>query len=251
MALNWRREVNVVFVVFYICRIPFLFVADVGSDVLQRGVDISHIHWYINVLAYQYLSLMICILAINPRIPRWHLDDRISEFIFSRLLVFLFIVILYHVYLTVFWFDLHKAMLSNIPAILKTIFTIKSAIVVILLSSFMVEKKLFSKYKYFVVFCLLLAIGVVVYRGDKSILLLIILLTYLVMVVLNGPLVFRLRGLIILAVSTLCAFVLFAFTSIVRTHHVRGYSESGFINQLWSQIIEKSNIFDDRKSQFR
>jgi hypothetical protein len=235
---------NVVFVIFYICRIPFIFSADLTSVVIARGVDISHIHWYLFVLAFQYLSLIICILIVNPRISRWHLDNRISEFIFSRILVFSFIIIFANIILTAFWFDLNNALLSNIPAILKTIFTIKSAIVVILLSSFMVEKKILLKYKYLVVFCLLLGIGCITYQGGKSIVLLVILLTYLVMVVMYGPMVFRLRGLIILAVSTLGAFIMFLFGSVVRTHQIRGYSEGGFIFQLWNQVINKSDMLD-------
>ena len=236
---------NVVFVIFYICRIPFIFSADLSSMVIMRDVDISHIQWYLVVLAFQYLSLIICILIVNPRISRWHLDNRISEFIFSRILVFSFIIIFANIILTAFWFDLNNALLSNIPAILKTIFTIKSATVVILLSSFMVEKKIFLKYKYFVVFCLLLGIGSITYEGGKSAVLLVILLTYLVMVVLRGPMVFRLRGLIILAVSTLGAFISYYIGSIFRSHQLRGgISDGSIFFQLYQNIVHKADIFD-------
>jgi hypothetical protein len=245
LAVNFRFKsefleiLNVVFVIFYIFRIPFIFIPDVASDVIQKGVDITQINWYITVLAYQYLSLVICILIVNPRIPRWHLDNRISEFIFSRMLIFLFIVIVANVYLALFWFDIHKQVLSNIPSILKTIFTIKNALFVIIVSSLIVEKKLFSKYKYPIVFTFLLGIGATTYVGGKSGLLEIILLVYLGMVVLYGPVVFKLRGLIITVISFFVAFMMYPIGSISRgvqlSTKVHGYDN--FIHHVYIELI--------------
>lgn len=236
---------NVVFVIFYICRIPFIFSHSVASDVLQKGVDISQISWFLTVLAYQYLVLVICILIVNPRIPRWYLDNHISEFIYSRVLIFLLIIILYSSYLGFFILDLHNNVLTNIPSILKTIFTIKNALFVLILSSFMVEKKLFLKYKYLVFLCLILSISVIVFQGGKSILLEIILITYIAMVVLYGPFTFKLRSILISFISIISALIMFFVGSIFRNHQIAGgWSDGGILHQLWAQATVKTTIYD-------
>ena len=240
---DFLEILNTVFVIFYICRIPFIFTSDVSSDVLQRGIDITQIHWHISVLAFQYLSLIICILIVNPRIPRWHLDNHISDFIFSRMLIFLFIVIIANVYLSVFVFDLHKAITSHFLSILKTIFTIKNALFVIIVSSLMVEKKLFLKYKYPIVFTFLLGIGATTYVGGKSSLLEIILLVYLGIVVLYGPVVFKLRGLIITVTSIFVAFMMYPIGAVSRNFQVGSSSET-FMHQFHTQLFVKTTIID-------
>jgi hypothetical protein len=241
---DFLEILNVVFVIFYICRIPFVLSPDVPTGIFEKGVDISQIAWYINVLAFQYLSLVICILVVNPRIPRWHLNNHISEFLFNRILIFSLIVILFNTYLALFVIDMHKEVLSNIPAILKTIFTIKNALIVIILSSFMVEKKLLLKYKYFVILCTVLGIYTITHNGGKSIVLEIILLAYLAKIVLNGPMIFRWRDILITIMATIPTFILFFIGGLTRNHRIKGYSEFGWWGQIKFQALEQLNLSD-------
>lgn len=241
---DFLEIVNAIFVIFYICRIPFTFSTGVLSDVLQKGVDLSQIHWSINVLAFQYLSLIICILIVNPRVPRWHLDSNISKYVYTRLLIFLFIIILFNLYLSVFVLDIHVAVLSNFTSIVKTIFTVKNALMVIILMSFMAEKELLLKYKYFIVFIFLLGIFAITYQGGKSILLEIILVTYLIALVLYGRVFFNFRWLIITAVSLLVAMAMYPVAAIIRNGVIAGFWNNGLLYQLKQQLFVTSNIFD-------
>jgi len=236
---------NLVFVAFYICRIPFVFIDGISSYVTQRGVDISLIPWDIFILAYQYFILSICIIAINPKIPRLHFDNGISEFVFVRILSYAFFIIVVNIIMIALSFDLRVQTLSHVPAILKTIFTIELSIMVIILSSFMVEKKTLLKYKFFVLTCVLLAIGCITYQGGKSFVLSIILLMYFAYLVLYGPMAFRLRGLIITMGVGLTALGMYFVGAVFRMYQVGGgpmksLSEFGFyFNKLF---IEKDNL---------
>jgi hypothetical protein len=241
---DFLEILNVLFVIFYICRIPFVLGPEASTDIFDKGVNIGQIAWYINILSFQYLSLIICLLVVNPRIPRWHLNNNFSEFVFVRVIIFSFIIILFGVYLAIFVLDIHKSVLSNIPSILKTIFTIKNALMLIILSSFMVERKIFLKYKYLIALCILLGIFSIIYQGGKSILLEIILITYLVKVVLSGPMFFRLREIFITSIFVLFSLFFYAFGAVIRNHRVQGGSDGGFFVQLKMQLLEKSNIYD-------
>lgn len=235
---------NVIFVVFYVFRIPFIFIPGFGSDVILRSVDITEIDWYILLLAYQYFSLILCIFIINPRFPRLNFDKSISEFVYSRVIFASSIIILSNVIMTFLTFDIYLQNLSNITAILKTIFTIKSASMVILLSSIIVEKTIFQKYKYLVFFILLLGLAEITLQGGKSGLLQMILVFYLIMLVLKGPISFRFRGIIALVFGALLSIMLYLVASIIRNHHVMQTSVGGFTNQIVQQLFKKSDYID-------
>jgi hypothetical protein len=234
---------NVVFVGFYICRIPFIFFANVGSDVTQRDVDISQIPWGIIILTFQYLSLVFCVMAINPKIPRQYININCqhSEFIFKRLLIFSFLIIIVNAMLVTFWFDLRVQTLSHIPAILKTIFTIKAALMLIILSSILVGKNIFLKYKYFIAGCFILSVGVITFQGGKAIVLTIILMVFLAMVVVHDTLVFRLRGLLIAAGIIFGAFGMYLLGAAFRIYQVGQNKDLSFILRI---IYEKTSFLD-------
>ena len=250
LMLNTRLKsefleiLNVIFVVFYIFRIPFIFIPGSGSDVILRSVDIAEIDWYILLLSFQYLSLVLCIFIINPRFPRLSFDKPISEFVYSRVIFASSIIILSNVIMTFLTFDIYFQNLSNFTAILKTIFTIKSASMVIMVSSIIVEKTIFQKYKYLVFFILLAGLAEITLQGGKSGLLQMILVLYLIVLVLKGTISFRFKGLIVLAFVAILSIMLYLVAALVRNHHVMQTSVGGFTNQMVLQLFEKSNYMD-------
>ena len=244
---EFLEMLNVVFVVFYIFRIPVLFDAGVVSDVTKKNVDIAVIPWEIFILSFQYLSLVVCILAVNPKIPRWNINANFSEFIFKRLLLFSLVIIIANIIMISFWFNLRVQTLSHIPAILKTIFTIESALMLIIVLAFSVEKKILLKYKYFISFCFILGIGCITYQGGKAIVLSIVLLIFFAMLIVKGPVVFRLRGLLVTAGLALSTFGMYAVGATFRMYQAGGgpMNNIGQYGEFFHRLfIEKTNLPD-------
>jgi len=237
---------NVFFVGFYICRIPFIFSDGVISDVLLREVDVRNIPWYLIVLAVQYLFLLLCILAINPRIPRKNISSFISESIFKRILLFSSIVVAVNLVRTFFFFDIHGGTLSHIPAILKTIFTENNVLMLIFLSSLMVEKEVFRKYKYAIGGIVLFALFPSIHEGSKSGLLQAMLLVYLALLVVRGPLVLRLRGLLVMGAVGIGTFFLFFVGKVTRLFYVNdfAFAPQRFVFLFRKFFVEDMNTTD-------
>jgi len=217
---EFLEVLNVVFVIFYICRIPFVFMDNVASDVLLRQVDMYNNPWYLIVLAVQYFSLLLCILAINPRIPRENITNFISEPIFKKILLFSSLLMVGNIVKTIFFFSIYGGTLSHIPAILKTIFTVNNIMMLIFVSSLMVEKGLLRKYKYAVGGIFLVALLISLREGSKSGLIQLVLLIYLAMLVVRGPTVFNIRGLFVLGFIGLSTLLLFSIGKVVRAMSV-------------------------------
>jgi len=200
--------VNVVFVGFYICRIPFTFSTDLQSDVISRFVDIKDIPWAIFVLTVQYLYLVLSIIVVNPRIPRQNIMAYIPEKIFKRILILSLIVIVLNIIKIIFVSSLF-GQASSVFKITTTIFTVDNALMLILISSIMVRKSIFKKYIFVIVFGVLLFVFSYTYGGSKAGLLQVVLITFLALLVKHGPLVFRPQGLLVTAV--LGSFVVFFY----------------------------------------
>ena len=237
---------NVVFVVFYICRIPFIFIDGLASDVLLRNVDVRNIPWYLIVLAVQYLFLLLCILAVNPRIPRENIASFMPERIFKKILLFAFIIIAANLVRTFFFFSIHGGTLSHIPAILKTIFTENNVLMLIFLSSLMVEKDVLRKYKYAVGGVVFFALVPSMHEGSKSSLLQAILLVYFAMIVMRGPLIFRLRGLLVTGAVGIGTFFLFFTGKVMRVFYVNNFEfdPHRFLYFFHKFFVEQMNISD-------
>ena len=246
---EFLEVLNVVFVVFYICRIPFIFSDGLISDVLLRNVDTRNIPWYLIVLAVQYLFLVLCILAINPRIPRKNIANFMPERIFKRILLFAFIIITANIVRTFFFFSIHGGTLGHIPAILKTIFTENNVLMLIFLSSLMVEKEVLRKYKYAIGGVVLFALFPSIHEGSKSGLLQAMLLVYFAMLVMRGPLVFRLRGLLVTGAIGIFTFFLFFIGKVIRVFSVNNYEFDPhrfwfFFNKFFVEQMSVSDVLN-------
>ncbi len=237
---------NVVFVAFYICRIPFIFSDDMTSDVITRYVDVSNIPWYLIVLAVQYSFLVLCVLVVNPRIPRQNIVGFIPEPIFKKILLFSSLVIAANLVRTFFFFNIHGGTLSHIPAILKTIFTVNNVLMLIFVSSLMVEMDVLRKYKYAVGGVVIFALFPSIHEGSKSGLLQAMLLVYFAMLVVRGPLVFRLRGLFVTSVFGIGSFFLFFVGKVMRVFYVNNFefSPHRFLFFFDNFFVKQMNMSD-------
>jgi hypothetical protein len=169
------------------------------------------------ILAYQYLSLVVCILLVNPRIRRVN-DGVLSESIFKKIIYYSgFIIAVNFLYAICFW-QYGVGTESHVSAILQTIFTPPNAVMTLILSSMLVDKKTLDKYRFSILFCCALVCVCIVYQGSKSILLQIVLIAYMAALTASGPFVFRPRTLLLTAGIGLAALPLFFLGSSVRSY---------------------------------
>jgi hypothetical protein len=199
---------NVVFIFFYICRIPFVFSTNLASDVIDRNVDMAAIPSSIAILTIQYLVLVICILFINPRIPRRDMKY-CPESVFKKVFYFSFIIIAVNCLYTSFVWKLGAGTSSHIIAIAQTVFTLQAGVMLLVLSASMVEKKITAYYKFGIFCSLFLVVASILYQGSKSGLLQVMLIAYLARVVVFGPFVFSLRSLLYTTCLGVVSIVLF------------------------------------------
>jgi len=221
---------NLVFVVFYIFRIPFLFNENAVSDVIARNVDRSEIPWDINILTFQYLSLVACLLVVNPRIPRINVNGETpseeSESFYKRIFQFAVFIILVNVAYTISFWEYGVSSSINILAILSKLFQFENALMLIIISSTVAGKEILSKYKFAIISSFLLALGYFLYIGNKSGLLQIMLWAYLARVAVHGPFVFRIRDVSVTLAVGIFSFVLYFIGSAFRAYH-RTKTDSG------------------------
>ena len=108
--------INLMFVVFYLGRIPFILDSGVFSDVISHEVDTSDIGWGLYVLLYQYTALVVCTVIINPKVKR-NKFKVISRKTFLRLIKFSLVILICNLYNTFFIFQFNVATLGSFFAI--------------------------------------------------------------------------------------------------------------------------------------
>lgn len=214
---------NTFFVMFYIFRIPFIFSDTMSSDVLTRDVEIYDVPWYLFILTVQYLYLVISILVVNPKISRMVVKDMVTNRVFKNVLYFCYLVILANMLKAYLYFDIYGSSLHFIPAIMGAIFTERNALMVVIILLLISGKHLVSKYKYAIIGAVLLIFLEGVYGGSKSITLEIILLLYLGLLVVYGPLKLKMRSLMVMFFGGVIGVSMYFVGIMTRGLHVGRY----------------------------
>jgi len=209
---------NIVFVVFFICRIPFLFFGTVHSDVITRNVNVDNISWSILVLIYQYFSLVVCIICLNPKIIRQKINPP-SELTFKKIIKFsIFIVIINLINTFCFW-EYGVIKLPNVLAILSVIFNTPKILPILFLSIFLVEKNVLKKYKLTIFILFASFIVERTYIGSKSGVLSVILALLLAMIVVRGPyFTIKLKNIILVFIGSIMFFTTYFLGGLFRAY---------------------------------
>jgi len=163
------------------------------------------------VLAFQYLSLIACILLINPKIPSLNLGD-ISESTIRKILKYSFLIILINLINYFLFWRIGETTLNNFFAILSAIFPVTSVLGMLSLLLFFVEKKVLSKYRKIILLYFVIIIAAITYTGSKSGLPQILLALLLAITVIYGT-SFKISlkfflGMIITAIFSITLFFL-------------------------------------------
>ncbi len=232
---------NIVFVIFYISRIPFVINESVVSDVILRNVNPDVISSSLIVLAFQYSILIACIILVNPKIPQRNLEP-IPETTIRKILLYSFIIIALNLINYIFYWKLDQATLNNFFAILSAIFPITSVLGMLALLLFCVEKSVLAKYRNIILIFFAIIILTIMYTGSKSgILQIMLALLLAVNVIFGTSFKISLRLLLGLIIAACLSVGLF-FLGIGFNFYQRGQIMLGVIPDMLAQGLNDMSI---------
>jgi hypothetical protein len=226
---------NLMFVIFYLARIPFILDGGVISGVIIHDVNVGDIGWALYVLVYQYTALVICTVVVNPKINRdkFHVVSRAT---FSRLIKLSFVILIVNLYNTFFIYQLNTPTLGSFFAILHSIFPINTALLIVIMLSLLGEERTVRKYKPYMMGVGLGVIVSVLYSGSKSGTLTVVLMLYLASLIVRGPFVFKVKTILLLLPLGFMSIALFFLGNAFKFYR-RGMIE---FDQIFDKVMNSS-----------
>ena len=170
---------NVYFVIFFICRLPFILLDGVFSDVLSKNISGNDITYSLFILIYSYTSLALSVIFLNPKIPKYNIY-LLTERKIKKIMWLIFFIVNINLFCVVFIFDINFGLSISILDILSAIFTVTMVILTISLLLVILSRHSLNLYKYKIIFILLECVFIGVYSGSKSGLIQVLLIFYLV-----------------------------------------------------------------------
>jgi hypothetical protein len=189
LLINYRVNnfflhlLNLYFSIFFIFRIPFLYINGFFSDIVLRKVSSDDIHFSLLVLVYSYVSLVISILILNPRLAKYQMRPLDNNFIKIILHISTLAIILHS-----FYFlnkDTSLSLKNNFYDILRAVFDMYNIILVLIVLLLTQSKSALKKYKLQILILILLVLILSIFAGSKSGFLNIALLIYIVSLFFN------------------------------------------------------------------
>lgn len=224
--------IHLMFVVFYLGRIPFILDSGVISDVISHEVDASDIGWGLYVLLYQYTALVVCTVIINPKVKR-NKFKVISKETFSRLIKLSFVILICNLYYIFFISQFAVVTLGSFFAILNQLFPTNMALLIIIMLFLLGDRPMIRKYRLYMTVVVISVIGSILYSGSKSGVLQVLLMFFLVSLIVRGPFIFRLRSILYLFPIGFLSIALFFLGNSIRFYR-RGMMEFG---DIFDQVI--------------
>lgn len=158
---------NLVFVVFFLLRVPFIYGEDLISDVLLRNVNINSINYALYVLSFQLIVLSSCVIIINPA-RFYHGKLIISNGVWRRVLKFTSLVLFVNIVYVFSVFKLGENHLSNLLAIFFALFNWSSILLLLVPLLLFADKNTEIKYRIYLYLQLAICAFLVMYTGSKS-----------------------------------------------------------------------------------
>jgi hypothetical protein len=231
--------INLVFVIFYLARIPFILDGGVVSGVINYDVDVSDIGWALYVLIYQYTALVICTVVVNPKINRnkFHVVSRAT---FLRLIKLSLVILIVNLYNTFLIQDVNAPTLGSFFAILGSIFPINIALLIVTMLFLLGDELMVRKYLPYMMGVGLSVIVSVLYTGSKSGTLQVLLMLYLTSLIVRGPFIVRLKTILYLLPLGFMSLALYFLGNAFKFYR-RGMLE---FDQIFDKVINSSPNFD-------
>src|ERR1035437_529809 len=200
---------NLIFVIFFILRIPFVYGDVVISDVYLRASEIGKVPSSLYILAYQYVVLSLCLFVVRPIAPSVSFQP-LTNTEASRILKFSGVILAANVFYLLTSFKIGEDNLPNVLAIARALFNYSSVLFLLAPCLFLFDEKIFRKYRLLLYLELVVVAVCILFTGSKSGILQIFLFYLLALVVIRGPsYVISLRSTFVIAALLLVAIAFF------------------------------------------
>jgi hypothetical protein len=234
--------INLMVVIFYLIRIPFILDGGVASDVINYNVNSSDVGWALYVLCYQYTALVICTIVVNPKIHR-NKFQLVSRAVFVRLIRFSFLILIVNLYNTFFITDINVDTLGSFLSILGQVLPINIALLIVAMLLLLGEEPMIKKYRVYMMSVGLGVVAAVLYSGSKSGMLQVLLMLYLTSLIVRGPFIFRLKTILYLIPLGTISVALF-FLGNVFNFYRRGQIEiDGILDAVTGASFDIASVF--------
>jgi hypothetical protein len=235
---------NLFFTGFYVARIPFLYLDGYLSDVITRAVPLEMISEGIDIIVIQYLVINIAILLVNP-LPCYmkslvEVNPRVSR----MLLQISFLIIVLNALRPLLGGDACSGYCRNIIAILKTVFSEDSALLLMVAVLTIGGKKTFVANRILVALSIVSLIAFYLLSGSKGAIFQLILFSYLAFIAIRGVVVIRWKSWFVVSCSFVGAVGAFLLAKISRAIIVNGFQfdSATFFLQVRKFYLERDVI---------
>ena len=159
---------NLVFIVFFLLRVPFLYGDDLISDIYFRSVNFDKIGYALYVLNFQLIVLSLCIIIFIKPARISYGKVTISDDIWRRVLKFTSLILFFNILHYAFIFKLGEDNLPNVFAILLSLFNYASILILLVPLLLFADKNTAVKYRIYLYLQLAVCALIVMYVGSKS-----------------------------------------------------------------------------------
>jgi len=158
---------NLVFVVFFLLRVPFIYGDDLISDVILRDVNVNSITYALYVLGFQLIVLASCLIIIKPA-RVYYGKVIISNAVWRRVLRFTSLILFINIVYVAFAFKLGENNLPSLVAIFFALFNWSSILILLVPLLLFVDKNTNVKNRIYLYSQLSVCVLLVMYTGSKS-----------------------------------------------------------------------------------
>lgn len=158
---------NLVFIVFFLLRVPFLYGDDLVSDIYFRSVNIDKVNYALYVLNFQLIALSLCVIFIKP-VRIYGSKAAVPNDIWHRVLRFTSLILFFNVLFFAFIYKIGEDNLPNLFAILYSLFNYASILILLVPLLLLADKNTAVKYRIYLYLQLAICALIVMYAGSKS-----------------------------------------------------------------------------------
>ena len=223
--------INLIFIVFFLLRVPFIYGDDVVSDVYLRNVDIDKVSYAIYVLNFDLIALSACVLFLMPARAYFETYD-ISNDVCNRILKFTSLILASNILYIAFAFKLGESNLPSAVAIFFALFNWGSILILLVPLLVLMGKKIAVKYRVYLYLQLLVCVLLVMYTGSKSGLFQIFALYLISLIAIRSPTTHR------ISIWTLLMVIMFLAVATVM------FILGDIFNKIQRSQVEASDWYD-------
>jgi hypothetical protein len=218
---------NLIFVVFFLLRVPFVYSDAVNSDIYLRSANIDRVGEALYVLNFELIVLALCVLIINPA-HHTYKKIIVSQDVWHRILKLTSFILLFNIVNVASNFKLSES--NSLISVVFALFNWGSILILLVPLLMFADKSLENKYRLYLYLQLSICVLLVLFTGSKSGLFQIFGIYFVALLAIHGS-SYKIPGrtLIIGSIVLMVAILMFVlgdiFNKINRNRDVLDFSD--------------------------